>query len=406
MMIKQSGNNKINKKSFIINTKYIFLIIILVLLITPLQFSPSSNSGGQSSLNTPAGQITNYISNINQQNTKGIIINTDTCGTVQNSEWVDIFGIGLILILIGILIYYIVGKTLSSTVITNTAKNELYSLFDALLIIGIFFILYGPISQVAFNSMSYLNKDPIYGTSANKQSLIQSTINICNEFTKKIAEQYGILVVYNSRINAIYSATLWFGTTWMSTWQFNLGPALRPAIDAISMAMTFMSLGLTEWILKGALLCFINKWATFIGILGIVLTVFPFSRKFGYALLSLMIAFMTIYPIMLITNYEAYKVIIVNPKLDQLDLLKFSTPEMNMLLFTAGFLILGSLSAPIWYFFTVSIITTAISLSLLYVFLFSFFLPFLNITITLTFANEFARFFGVVTNFMSFMRLI
>jgi len=336
-----------------------------------------------------------------------MLIEEGTCAPVNNPVLVVLFIIGVLILSVAVLTYYLIAKAYDSHVLISKAKNWGFSILNAFVSLALIAVFIYVISPAFLTALSYLNEDPIYkSTTGNYKPLVVSAIGISNMFAKKIATEYGILIIYNAQINALYSATLWFGVTWMSTWQFNLGPALRPAIDTIGMALNMLSLALTAWVATGSVLCFMNKWGFFMVLFGFFLSVIPPTSKAGSIILSVVFAFFLMYPMMIILNYETYKVLISSPKLDELGLFELSTTGTSILMFLMGTAILGSLSAPLAYLAMLKVITTTVSTSILYVFLFSFFLPFLNITITLTFANETAKSFGVVTNFMSFMRLI
>jgi len=386
----------------------LILFIVFAFLMASTVFSQTTTQPPQHQTSSTPTSIDETMRTLKSESiTPTWIANSSTCGEVENTQFMTFFYIGIILVLMAVLTYYLIAHIYSSNVLISKAKNEIYTILTHLSLAGLIILFISILSPLLLQSMSYINNDPMYQSrGSNGKTLIMSAIDISDYIVHHITSEYVILLVYNAKINSIYSATLWFGVTWMSTWQFNLGPALRPAIDAIGMALTFLSMSIVEWIIKGAFLCFLNKWGLFIVLFGAFLTTIPLTRNAGRIIFALLFAFLIIYPVMLILNYETYKLIITSPQLDNLSLLKLNSSGFDAIMFAAGFTILGSLSAPLWYFYTIHLINASISTSIMYVFLFSFFLPFLNITVTLTYANEVAKSFGLVTNFMQFMRLI
>lgn len=383
--------------------KFIFFaaLLVFILVIPTIVFSPTTAS-------SLIKKTINYTNSSNPNSAKPTwIVDSSKCKEVTNShsQFKTFFYMGIIMVLVAVLIYYLIAHVYSSNVLISKSKNEIYTILDHLSFAGLLILFILILSPVLLGSVSYINHDPIYGSSTTPKNLVMAAMDISNFITHRITTEYAVLLIYNAKINSLYSATMWFGVTWMSTWQFNLGPALRPAIDAIGMSLTFLSMSIVEWVVKGAFLCFINKWGIFLILFGAFLTTIPLTRNIGRIILALFFSFMIIYPVMIILNYEAYKIIITSPQLGNLSIVSLSNATMvKAVLFAIP--ILGSASAPIYYFFITEIISTSISMSIMYVFLFSFFLPFLNITVTLTYANEVAKSFGLTTNFMQFMRLI
>ncbi len=238
-------------------------------------------------------------------------------------------------------------------------------------------------------------------------------IDLAMAFSKnmvyKMSENVGFLLVYNTVIHTIYSATMWVGVTWRAMWSFNLGPALKPLIDLIGMVLQLLFVALGEWIVHLVTLCVIKKWSWSLFIpFALIVYVFPPTRGSGSALLALFLVITLIYPMMFVVNAEVYRV----TKYYLSDATGMLNTFFNGGIFGvvglvgAAMILMGGALAPFLFNSAIAIAFELVKNSLYFIVMMGLLLPFMNIFITLTAARETAKAFGTDVNFMSFIKII
>lgn len=251
--------------------------------------------------------------------------------------------------------------------------------------------------------------DPVTKAYVPSSDHIDLAIAFSKNMVYKISENIGFLLLYNTVIHTIYSATMWVGVTWRSMWSFNLGPVLKPLIDIIGMALQFLFVAVGEWILHIVTLCLIKKWSWSLFIpLALLIRSFPLTRGGGDALLALFFSLTLIYPITFVVNAEVYRVTQVYLVDGSSVLSSFFTGGIfgSVGLLAVVMLLLGGAMVPFLLNGAVSIAFALIKNAVYFIVIMGLVLPFLNIFITLTAARETAKAFGVEVNFMAFVRVI
>ena len=225
-----------------------------------------------------------------------------------------------------------------------------------------------------------------------------------------MSEVYSMLLIYNTVIHTLFSATMWFGVTWRAMYSFNLGPMLKPIIDLLGFAMQFLSVGIGEWIVHLATLCMIKKWSWGVIIpISFFLRALPPTRRAADAMLSLIFSFMLFYPVMFLVDYEVYKVT-KGSLADSKDAVSSFINNTGLAGIATTLFISALLVAGVFFpVFVGGAITVAFELvrnAIYYIVIMSILMPFINIFVTLTSAKENARVFNVDLNFMEFVKLI
>ena len=354
----------------------------------------------------------------------GVIYQTENCTDPFAAQsgtgiWaVDTFrmsGIIVLIIVFAIVVMYLVGVVLQSDNIILMAKDQVFPLLHALILVAA--LMGSVMASTMWNEAKIQGQvDPechIYD-SAQQRGEQLSFIDIGMSFSRcmtfKMISDYSFLLLYNTVVHTLYSSTMWIGVTWRAMYSFNMGPMLKPLIDLLGTTLQFLSLAIGEWILHAVTLCIIKKWTWGLFIpIGIILRVIPPTRDAGSAILALMFAFQLVYPMMFTLDYEVYRVT-SKPLLDNESIVKSFFDESGLLGVGAVFLVSAFLVAGVLMpFFVTWAITVAFELvrnAIYYVVIIGLLLPFINIFVTLTAAKEIAKTFGAQVNFMSFLRLI
>lgn len=309
------------------------------------------------------------------------------------------------------MLVYMLGVLLQLPNLIAMAKEELWQ--SAWTVIRVAF-LFGCI--MAGNTL-FSSAYPNITTEAEQKGIYQGSpsaqhIDLAMTFSKnmvyEMSENIGFLLIYNTIIHTIYSATMWVGITWRSMWSFNLGPVLKPLIDIVGMALQFLFVAVGEWILHIVSLCAIKKWGWSLFIpLALLIRSFPLTRGGGDALLALFFSFALIYPIMFLVDAEVYRVT-RSYLVDGTGVLSSFTGGIlgSVGLLAIVMMLLGGAFVPFMLNGAVAVAFALIKNAIYFIVIMGFMLPFLNIFVTLTAARETAKIFGVDVNFMSFANLV
>ncbi len=240
--------------------------------------------------------------------------------------------------------------------------------------------------------------------------MIDASMAFARLMVAEMVDNYGLLVIYNMVIHTVYSSTMWVGVSFRAMYNFNLGPVLKPIIDILGTILQYLSLAISEWMVHIVMLCFIKRWTFGLFIpLAILLRSIPYTRAAGEALLALVFALATIYPFMFLVDYEAHKLmqwnltdgrVVLSSFIAKSGIFSIAIPLVAIALLAGGVFIPFFLSGAI------SIAFELIRSSVYYIVVMSMVLPFLNIFLTLTLAREWAKFFNVTVNYLSFLKII
>lgn len=324
-------------------------------------------------------------------------------------DYLELTILALIIVIFAEALIYMIGQIFQMPNLIVFVKNEsitiLFTIINVLVIIGI------------ITSGNYFYKivtsnipptDPVY---YGKDTYIDAAIAFTRLMVAEISKNYTAMVLFNTLLHIFYTATMYVGTNFRSMYNFNLGTALKPFIDLVSIGLQSMGLALGEWLAQGILLCFIKKWSWSLFIpLSIFLRAFPQTRQVGVALFSLMIALLIMYPIMFIIMYETHK--LLQPYLvDNLEQLKDIVAKSGVFGLTGMALAFGILGGGALIPLICGVIAVGtydlLRNSVYYVVIMGAVLPFFSVFITLTYAREIAGRLGAAdVNYMSFLKII
>ncbi|HIH22244.1 TPA: hypothetical protein HA238_00785 [Candidatus Micrarchaeota archaeon] len=319
-----------------------------------------------------------------------------------------IYAAGIIFLAIAVL--YLVGQALQSPQLLSIAREEwwqtLMTIFLAVFIIGIM-VTMNIWFTIKISPGSELAEDAIYKQTT---SIIDAAMIYTQYMTYQIASNLSSLLLFNMWLHTLYSATIYVGITFKAMFSFNVGPVLKPIVDIVGIVIQFLSATLVEWVAHFYILCFTKRWVFAIFVpAAMLLRAFPQTRSAGTALFALVFSFVIVYPVMMIMNWEAYKLTspVVLPSDTLLENFFTSTG-----LFGAGItaiilgMLVGSIAVPILIGGVISLVFDIVKSAVYYIVIVSIILPFINIFVTLTAAKEIARFFGSEVSFTSFVKLI
>lgn len=249
--------------------------------------------------------------------------------------------------------------------------------------------------------------DSVY---VNSNDVMDAAMGFSRKMVVNMIDSYSLLVMYNMAIHTIYSSTMWVGVSFRAMYNFNLGPVLKPIIDIVGTSLQYLSLAISEWMVHIIVLCFIKRWTWGLFIpLGMLLRAVPYTRNAGEALMMLILAMATLYPLMFIVDYEAHK-LLENNLVDGRSALTSFIAKSGLFSIGGALIAVALLAGGVIFpFFLGSAVTIAFELirtSVYYIVLMGMVLPFLNIFATLTLARELAKIFNVSVNFLSFLKII
>jgi hypothetical protein len=292
---------------------------------------------------------------------------------------------------------YLIGVALQSSNLIAMAKDELWQ--SGWTVIRIAFIFGMMASANVWFSSAYYNA-----------SYIDLAMTFSKDMVYKISENIGFLLIYNTILHALYSATLQWGMfSWRAMFSFNLGPVLKPLVDIIGMTLQLLFVAVGEWIIHIVTLCAIKKWTWSLFIpFALLLRSFPPTRGGGDALLALFLSLAFFYPLMFIVDAEVYRMTRHNLVDGQSVISQFFSIGLfgSLGLLVAMMMLLSSAFAPFLLNSALPIAFSLIKNAIYFIVIMGFVLPFFNIFITLTAAREMAKVFGVDVNFMGFVRII
>ncbi len=332
--------------------------------------------------------------NLMKECTASSDINSFAASMITNSF------LAIFIVAMAVALLYIAGNFFSLPNVLAMAKQELNELFITA-IIAVFLI--GVLSSSTL-------VQSIFGI-----NLFDEATNYSYKMLYKISSMSGAMISANILLNSIYSLFVPIGPIRMAM-TIQLGPALRPLIDAVSFSLQFLITTYGEWSVFVFMFCFIQKWfMPFFFPAGLFLRAFPQTRGGGNAILGIAIALSTIYPLMFYIGSRIYSV--------QFPESTFGTIEHYFR--EAVFAIFGQLSMggilSLFGAFTLiysSPVMISAILLIVYMFLdmmkdlvhliiiFSILLPVLNIFVTLVFAREVAKMLGTEINISAFAKLI
>jgi len=323
----------------------------------------------------------------------------------------------LIIIALVIVLLWMLAQVLQSPGLNVIAKDEAVQLFYTVLrilfVVGMF--IAGNLWFTMKTSGITLEQDSIYGlrnavNPAVGLSMIDSAMAFSRSMIVEMITTFSNLVLFNTIIHTLYTSTMWFGVTWRVQYSFNLGPVLKPLVDIVGMALQFLSLGISEWMLHLITLCMIKRWTWTLFIpLSILMRSIPQTRGAGEALFAIAFALAIVYPFMFLVSYETHK-LLKNNIIDDSSAVNSFIQKSGILAIAGSVLVLMFLMAGVFFpFFIGMAMNLAFELirnAIYYSVILSLLLPFLNIFITLTAAREIAKFFDVDVSFMSFIKVI
>lgn len=301
---------------------------------------------------------------------------------------------------------YIFGVFLQLPNIIAIAKDEGFQL--GMTFLRILFLV-GIIASVNwwFGVSTAGASDPIY---SKNPLMIDAAMAFARKMVVEMVEHFSSLLLYNSVLHTLYSASFSFGYSWPNSFTFSLGPVIKPIVDAVGLSLQFLSLGISEWLVHIITLCFVKRWMWGVFIpLSMLLRVIPPTRGAGEALFAVSFSLAIFYPLTFLLDYEAHK--ILEPNLsDSRSSVKLFFKESGLFSVLTSVVILmffmGGVFIPFFLGGAVSLFFELLRNSVYYIVLMSILLPFINIFITLTASREIARVFQVDVNFMSFMKII
>lgn len=323
-------------------------------------------------------------------------------------EYVELTALAIIIVVFAIIILYLIGNLLQMPNMIAFAKSEVYHLFFIIIhIVVITAIVMGGNYFYGIITSNVPPTDPVY---YGKTTYIDAAIAFTRLIVAEISKNYSAMVLFNTIIHIFYTATMYIGTNFRSMYNFNLGTALKPFIDLISIGLQALGLALGEWITHGIVLCFIKKWSWSIFFpISILLRAFPQTRQLGVALFMLVMALVIVYPLMFLIMYETHK--LLNPYLvDSLSQIKNLAAKTGIVGLTGMALAIAMLGGGA----IIPVVGGVIAIgtydllrnAVYYVVIMGAVLPFFSIFITLTAAKEWAKMLGVEVNYMSFLKII
>lgn len=327
-------------------------------------------------------------------------------------DWLGPAILATLVVCFGAILLYLFGQFMQSPSLIAKAKDAFYEMgitfLRLALVIGVI---------VAANQWFTLNytdqgsalvgSPPVFSAG---DTIIDSAMTYSRRILFEMTQNYSMLLIFNTIIHTIYSATLMFGFVWRAMFTFNLGPVFRPIIDMIGFSTQFLGVAIGEWMFHLVALCLIKKWTWSLFIpAAILLRAFPATRKAGESLFALTFSLALVYPATFIMNNEIHNMLVSTIPSSGSVVANFINGSG---LVSIGALIFGLAILFAGVFFPLilnSALTVGLELmrsSVYYVVIVSLLLPFINIFLTLTSAKELSRFFGIEINFFGFVKLI
>ncbi|MDO8554272.1 MAG: hypothetical protein Q7S22_05670 [Candidatus Micrarchaeota archaeon] len=414
-----------------LDNKKIFFVVALVLLLSTISFaqtSPPPSTGIIDTISKFVNDIPGFTRGGAQANAAAStiydIVDPGSCGTswvstvpgvpkeyltIFGAEWTNYVIMSVLIVLFVAILIYMFSQLFQSQNLVAVSKDLMFELGRTVLAL-LFIVMFMQASQTWYGFKTFTTTDPVL----QQNTMIDASMAFSRQMIAEISSAYGFLLIYNTIIHTLFSATMWFGITWRAMFSFNLGPILKPIVDMLGFTMQLLSVGLGEWIIHLVMLCMIKKWTwTFFIPLGVVLRAIPPLRGAGDAILALFFSFAIMYPFMFLVTHEAHTILQYSLGVDVTSQKSIMTDFVtNSGLLGVGLTVvsISFLAAGVFVpFFIGAGLTTAFELirsAIYYIVIISILLPFINIFTTLTFAREVASWLSVDVNFMSFARWI
>lgn len=399
----------------------LFFVFLLVSFVYAQSTQPSSQSEFQNFITSTIDSLNNAADNFVRT---GGVITTSTASGVEKMfnalgegscdtnavgmEYIELTILAIFIVAMVDVLLYMAGHVLQMPNLIAFAKDEGLALFFVILAVGS--TIGVATTGDYFYRIATANAPPTEIVYYGKTTYIDAALAFNRLMLAEISKNYTALVLFNTILHIFYTASLYVGTNFRSMYNFNLGSALKPFMDLVSMGLQAMGVAIGEWLVQGMVLCFIKKWtwAVFMP-LAIFLRSFPQTRQVGVALYALLTALIIIYPMMLIVMYESHK--LLQPYLsDSLETIKDMAQSTGIFGITGMVLALavvgGAALIPVIGGIVAMGAYDLLKNTVYYVVIMGAILPFFTIFITLTWAREFARLLGVEVNYMSFLKII
>ncbi|MDD5337007.1 MAG: hypothetical protein PHS02_00825 [Candidatus ainarchaeum sp.] len=340
------------------------------------------------------------------QSTKEMNESLQSCIGTSNGQYagVELFKytfLALFIMAMAIALVYMAGNFFQVPRVIALAKQELNELAITCLVAIVFLAFLAPFTY----SGTLLGFD-----------VCQKATDYSYRMLDKVSTYSSVLITANIAVNSVYTLYVPLGPV-RRAMTMQLGPALRPLIDAISFGLQFLITTYGEWGVFIFMFCFINKWfLVFFFPAGLFLRTFPQTRGGGNTLIGLAVALATIYPFMfyldslifekqfpsatstLSANYflDMIKYIISQVTLGTTASIAFGTLSI---LYISPWMV-GAIMMAVLVFFDVMVDVLHL------IVVFSILLPIMNIFVTLSFAREIAKHLGTEINLSAFAKLI
>lgn len=303
--------------------------------------------------------------------------------------------LALFIVAMAVALLYMAGNFFQSTNALALAKQEL----NELVVTAIIAVLFA----------SIVAAPTYFGVDLNKEAMHYSY-----KMLYKVSSVSAVLISANIALNSIYTIYIPFGAIRKAI-TIQLGPALRPLIDAVSFSLQFLITTYGEWTAFVFIFCFIQKWfLPFFFPMGLFLRAFPQTKGGGNTLIGISIALSTIYPLMF---YIDSRIFDAEFPAGQIPVVSYFHGAIQALFAQLSLGGVGSLFA-VFAMVYVSPVMIAAILAAAYmiwdvswevlrlVVVFSMILPIMNIFVTLAFAREMSRMLGTEINISAFAKLI
>ncbi|MFA5077308.1 MAG: hypothetical protein WC488_02685 [Candidatus Micrarchaeia archaeon] len=307
----------------------------------------------------------------------------------------------LFIMAMAIALMYMAGNFFQLPKVIGFARQEINELIITCLVAVVFLAFLAPLNY----SSNLLGFD-----------VFQKATDYSYKMLDKVSTYSSLLITANIAVNSIYTLYVPLGPI-RRAMTMQLGPALRPLIDAVSFGLQFLITTYGEWAVFIFMFCFIQKWfLVFFFPAGLFLRTFPQTRGGGNTLIGLAVALSTVYPFMFYLDgliFDAQfpagaSTLSASYFLDIIRLIAtqvISGTSASILfgalsmLYISPWMVGAVMMAVVMYF---DVMIDVLHL----IVIFSLLLPVMNIFVTLTFAREIAKHLGSEINLSAFAKLI
>ena len=327
-------------------------------------------------------------------------------------DWVPMALLALTAWVFVLAIAYMLSMGLSIPRLTAWTKNELFQTFASALLIGLI------VSSFVLMQSFSANVVPGGSLGAAKAYSVKMRNTLLSDFV--------VISAVNNFISSYASLNINLMPGRMGV-QFQIGPALRPLLDALGLLMNSLIAGIGAWSGHELLLCFIERnMLNFFLPIGLFLRAIPFTRSAGAAFISLSLSFYFVYPLMINLNEQ-----IVAPHYKNMwnpdvksgfgfvggvkSMLAGASTFVLMggwfaygfaMFFGVGFLTFNAVVTGLILFVIVPILIAAAKQVYFSILIVSIILPFFNIFVTLALAREIAKYMGTDINLSTLTQLL